>query len=127
MRSSISRKCAEHTRPIAARVTRRSACGRRFAAVVIGDRGERRLRTELLADLAGDRLHVAGAERVFLGEESGEQQAIAERVDPPRNAAAHRVDQVERGRLESRIALPADVVQPVLDVACVSALSSGPR
>ncbi len=49
-------------------------------------------------------------------EEPGEQQAIAQRVDAPGNAAARDMDEIDRLGLESRVALPAHVRETMLDV-----------
>ena len=54
---------------------------------------------------------------MLLGEKRREKKAVAQRVDPARNAAGQRVDQIEALGLEVRIVLPVDMVQPVLDVA----------
>src|SRR4029079_11627689 len=53
---------------------------------------------------------------MFLAEDPGKEQAIAERVDAAGDSTAHLMDEIKSCRVETRIAFPADVSEPMLDV-----------
>ena len=46
----------------------------------------------------------------------GQQDAVAKRIDPPRNARRKRIDRVKRPGLEPRVVAPAYMPQPMFDV-----------
>jgi len=71
---------------------------------------------ELEAHLLGGRVDVCGGNVVLFGERRGQQQAVAERVDPPRNSRGEGVNRVEGPGLEPGIFAPTHVPQPMLDV-----------
>src|SRR5207247_2875987 len=53
---------------------------------------------------------------MFLAQKAGEHHPIAQGVDPPWNAPAPRVNQIEAGWFEARIILPSHMAQTMLDV-----------
>src|SRR5215831_10403385 len=90
-------------------VSRRSGVG-------VGRVSRSAVGTELVPDLALDRLHIFTVESVLLSEESSEHQPIAKGIDASRDPPGELVYPVEAHGVELRIAVPADMLQPVLDV-----------
>ena len=67
--------------------------------------------------LARDHLDVLARELALAGEVARQQHPVAHRVDAPGNAARRLEDALVGAGLELRVALPADALQAVLDVA----------
>ena len=69
------------------------------------------------ANLAHHFLDIFDREIVFVAEETEQQQAVADRVDPAWNAAAGLEDGLERARFERGTPCGPRAFEPVLDVA----------
>src|SRR5438105_15923868 len=77
---------------------------------------QRRFGAHFITNLTRDRLHVGWLQNVLFAQKPREHKPVAKRIDTSRNSTAPRVNQVEARRLETRIILPSDMVQSMLDI-----------